>query len=257
MSSLKIFGFLFFILPLCFGFAYLSLTLSSNFLDSGSPESPVSSIIATMDLNAGFTDMVKHHREQQDELLRLKKMTNYLLPAADTLPNFALESLGASVLFQLSSKTYTTQEAGLTFFGIRIWRPPVTPRIVIQGHSPLVPGCCWAFAGGRGHLVIALSYPVTISHVTLGHISKNLSPTGSISSAPKEFSVYGMETLNDEGSHLGTFLYDQDGDSVQTFKLPDHKKGVFNYVKLQVESNWGHPDYSCLYSFRVHGKLAD
>lgn len=30
----------------------------------------------------------------------------------------------------------------------------------------------------------------------------------------------GMKTLDDEGTQLGTFLYDQDGDPVQTFKLP-------------------------------------
>lgn len=29
----------------------------------------------------------------------------------------------------------------------------------------------------------------------------------------------GMTTLDNEGTKLGTFLYDQDGDSVQTFKL--------------------------------------
>lgn len=29
----------------------------------------------------------------------------------------------------------------------------------------------------------------------------------------------GMKTLDDEGIQLGTFLYNQDGDSVQTFKV--------------------------------------
>lgn len=59
-----------------------------------------------------------------------------------------------------------------------------------QAHSPLVPGDCWAFAGHHGQLVIALSHQVKLSHVTLGHISKSVSPTGTISSAPKEFSIY-------------------------------------------------------------------
>ncbi|KAM7420719.1 hypothetical protein PAMA_015106 [Pampus argenteus] len=184
----------------------------------------------------------------------LKKKMNYLLAPADTLPNFALESLGAKVIVRLSSATYST--SSLTCFGIPSLCPPVKQKTVIQGQSQLFPGKCWAFAGGQGHIVIALSHPTTINHVTLGHISKSLSPTGSISSAPKEFSVRGIETLDDEGTQLGTFIYDQDGDQLQTFKLPEHKEGVYNFIKLQVHNNWGHPEYTCLYSFRVHGKLA-
>uniref|UniRef100_A0A4W6CK40 SUN domain-containing protein n=1 Tax=Lates calcarifer TaxID=8187 RepID=A0A4W6CK40_LATCA len=145
-------------------------------------------------------------------------------------------------------QSYQTQEAHLTFLGIPLRKPP--------GHSPLLPGRCWAFAGGQGHLFITLSDPVTISHVTLGHISKDISPTGAITSAPKEFSVYvshtfitGMKNVNDEETHLGTFFYDQDGDPVQTFKIPVSITSLNN--------NWGHPDYTCLYNFRVHGKLAN
>ncbi|KAM7383534.1 hypothetical protein PAMP_003178 [Pampus punctatissimus] len=238
------------------GFAYLIPTPSNNFLDSWQSESPISTTVNS-DSTAGCKETVKHLRELQNELQMLQKKMNYLLPPADTLPNFALESLGARVKFHLSSATYSAAQASLTCLGIPYKRPVVNQRIVIQGHSHLFPGKCWAFAGGQGHLFIALSHRVTISHVTLGHISKSLSPTGSISSAPKEFSVHGIETLDDEGTQLGTFIYDQDGDQLQTFKLPEHKEGVYKFVKLQVQNNWGHPEYTCLYSFRVHGKLAD
>ncbi|XP_071331089.1 SUN domain-containing protein 2-like [Trachinotus anak] len=244
------------IIPLCLGLAYLTFTLNTYFLDSGLSESPVPPAIQTTDPTALGEEMEKQVREMQGELLRLKRQMNYLLPVADILPNFALESLGAEVVLHLSSKAYQTQGTSVRFFGIPIMQSLVHPRTVIQGHS-LLPGRCWAFAGGQGHLVITLSQPITISHVTLGHISKNLSPTGTITSAPKEFSVYAMETLDDEGTQLGIFLYDHEGCPVQTFKIADNKRGVFIYVKLQVESNWGHPDYSCLYDFRVHGKLAD
>lgn len=64
------------------------------------------------------------------------------------------------------------------------------PAPLRQAHSPLVPGDCWAFAGQHGQLVIALSHQIKLSHVTLGHISKSFSPTGTISSAPKEFSIF-------------------------------------------------------------------
>ena len=52
------------------------------------------------------------------------------------------------------------------------------------------PGKCWAFKGSQGFLTIALSLPVRVTHVTLEHIPKSLSPTGRIDSAPREFAVY-------------------------------------------------------------------
>ncbi|XP_053182972.1 SUN domain-containing protein 2-like [Scomber japonicus] len=208
----------------------------------------------SQDFTAGFEELVKQTKELQDKLRRIRLELNQLIE--DSLPNYALDSLGARVLSHISSETYQVQEAGLTLLGIPIWRPPENPRTVIKGDSHLVPGRCWAFSGRNGHLVIALSHPATLSYVTLGHISKSQSPTGSIASAPKEFSVYGMETLNDEGTLLGTFFYDQDGEQLQTFGLLEHETSVYKYVKLQVQSNWGHPEYSCLYSFRVHGMLA-
>ncbi|XP_023152303.1 SUN domain-containing protein 3-like [Amphiprion ocellaris] len=221
--------FLFLIFPLCFGLWYLQKT--------------------------EYEELLKQLREQQEELLSLRKKIDHLLPKADMLPNFALQSLGARVL--KSSEPFPTEVERLTIFGRRVERLAVTPSVVIQGQPHLMPGHCWAFAGQQGHVSIALSHQAAISHVTLGHISKASSPTGSISSAPKEFSVYGRKNLDDENIHLGTFLYDEDGDSLQTFKLADHKMGVFSYVTLQVHSNWGTPEYTCLYSFRVHGKLAD
>lgn len=129
-----------------------------------------------------------------------------------------------------------------------------------QGNSVLVSGDCWPFEGEQGRVVIQLDNPVNITHVSLGHISKTKSPTLTINSAPKRFTVYvsnkliiislqitfcvpfnitityienstvlisvclwllqGMETAYDEETKLGTFLYDEDGDEVQTFKVP-------------------------------------
>ncbi|XP_028450151.1 SUN domain-containing protein 2-like [Perca flavescens] len=192
-------------------------------------------------------------KELQEELLHLRKT---LIPMADTMPNFSLESQGATVLHHLSSDTYHTQPPLVTLWGIPLWYPPANPRTVIQGHSSLLtPGRCWAFAGRRGHVFITLSHPVTITHVTLGHITSMQSPAGFAYSAPREFSVYGVKKVDSEATRLGTFVYDPNGESLQTFKLPGHKKVVFSFVKLQIESNWGHPEYTCVYNFRVHGKM--
>ncbi|XP_037649718.1 sperm-associated antigen 4 protein-like isoform X6 [Sebastes umbrosus] len=244
---------LFFMLLMCLGIVYFTLALSmnSNSLDSG----PSASLFPSTKRDTALSTyewMGERMRMLQDEVLRLKRVKE---PPGDTMPNFALESQGALVLARLSSETY--QCTGPTCFLlslISLWRRPVDPSIVTQG-GPIVVGRCWRFDGERGHLVIALSHPVTISHVTLGHISKTVSPTGSISNSPKMFAVYGMKTKEDEGTLLGTFLCDQDGESLQTFKLSDQEAGVFSHVKLQVESNWGNPDYTCVYNFRVYGTI--
>uniref|UniRef100_A0A096M665 SUN domain-containing protein n=1 Tax=Poecilia formosa TaxID=48698 RepID=A0A096M665_POEFO len=137
-------------------------------------------------------------------------------------PNFALESqgeplqTGALILHKTTSKPYQSHKA-CRLLGASLRLPPVGPN-VIKGRTRLNPGQCWA-ADFPGRLDIALSHKATITHVSLGHIPKSISPTSSVSSAPREFSVYGKKHLEDEESHLGTFLYDQEGDQLQTFKL--------------------------------------
>uniref|UniRef100_A0A3Q3EP62 SUN domain-containing protein n=1 Tax=Labrus bergylta TaxID=56723 RepID=A0A3Q3EP62_9LABR len=217
---------------------------------------PVSLTPTNKDMNLAFEDMAAQLRRLQDELQSLRKDIN-MRPIGNTLPNFALHSQGASIIHHLTSKTYFYLQNYLTFFGIPLWSRSVNPNFVIKGRSELVPGSCWSFKGGQGHLVIALSHPIAISHVSLGHISKTLSPTLTITSAPKEFTVYGMETKEDPGTKLGRFLYDEDGEQLQTFNSPSGENKIFKYVKLQVENNWGNPDYSCLYSFKVHGKMVE
>ncbi|XP_054897831.1 SUN domain-containing protein 2-like [Poeciliopsis prolifica] len=204
-------------------------------------------------------DMVRvFARKDEGYLSRLQLMetkVDYLLPQVDLWPNFALESQGATILRKTSSDTYHTYKE-FELFGVSIKLPAIGPEIVIKGRSHLSPGHCWAFADLPGRLSIALSHKTTVTHVSMSHIPKFVSPTSSVSSAPREFSVYGKENLQDEETHLGTFLYDEDGDQIQTFKLPADKVDTFHYVTLNVNSNWGHPDYTCLYNFRVHGELA-
>lgn len=58
-------------------------------------------------------------------------------------------------------------------------------------HQPDVhPGNCWAFKGSTGYLVIRLCVKIVPTAFSLEHIPKALSPTGNISSAPRNFTVY-------------------------------------------------------------------
>ncbi|XP_040852359.1 SUN domain-containing protein 1-like [Ochotona curzoniae] len=172
------------------------------------------------------------------------------------LVDFALESGGGSVLSTRCSETYETKTALISLFGIPLWYFSQSPRVVIQ--PDIYPGNCWAFKGSQGYLVVRLSMPIWPTTFTLEHIPKALAPTGNIASAPKDFAVYGLESeYQEEGQLLGQFTYDQDGDSLQMFRVLPRPDKAFQMVELRILSNWGHPEYTCLYRFRVHGDPAE
>ncbi|XP_029333259.1 SUN domain-containing protein 1 isoform X10 [Mus caroli] len=167
--------------------------------------------------------------------------------------DFALESGGGSILSTRCSETYETKTALLSLFGVPLWYFSQSPRVVIQ--PDIYPGNCWAFKGSQGYLVVRLSMKIYPTTFTMEHIPKTLSPTGNISSAPRDFAVFGLETeYQEEGQPLGRFTYDQEGDSLQMFHTLERPDQAFQIVELRVLSNWGHPEYTCLYRFRVHGE---
>ncbi|XP_009957575.1 PREDICTED: SUN domain-containing protein 2, partial [Leptosomus discolor] len=169
--------------------------------------------------------------------------------------DYALESAGASVINTRCSETYETRTALLSLFGIPLWYHSQSPRVILQ--PDVNPGNCWAFRGSQGFAVIRLSGIIRPTAVTLEHIPKALSPQGTIPSAPKDFAVYGLkEEGEEEGLLLGQFTYNHDGDPIQTFYLEGDAVGTYQLVELRVLSNWGHPEYTCIYRFRVHGEPA-
>ncbi|NXG15309.1 SUN1 protein, partial [Grallaria varia] len=119
----------------------------------------------------------------------------------------------------------------------------------------MYPGNCWAFKGSQGYLVVRLSMKIYPTAFTVEHIPKTLSPTGNITSAPRNFSVYGLDDeYQEEGKLLGEYVYDQEGEPLQMFPVMEENEDAFQIVELRIFSNWGHPEYTCLYRFRVHGK---
>lgn len=169
--------------------------------------------------------------------------------------DYALESGGASVVSTRCSETYETKTALLSLFGIPLWYHSQSPRVILQ--PDVHPGNCWAFQGPQGFAVVRLSARIRPTAVTLEHVPKSLSPNSTISSAPKDFAIFGFdEDLQQEGTHLGQFTYDQDGEPIQTFYFQDPKMSTYQVVELRILTNWGHPEYTCIYRFRVHGEPA-
>ena len=121
----------------------------------------------------------------------------------------------------------------------------------------MVPGECWPFVGSNGRLVIKLSAMIIPTHFHYEHISKALSREGDIRSAPKHFQVFGLrEERDSNGILFGSFHYQDNGVPLQKFEVQIHHGRPVQYIELVILSNHGHPDYTCLYRFRVHGKRA-
>ncbi|KAL4658129.1 SUN domain-containing protein 1-like isoform X3 [Arapaima gigas] len=168
------------------------------------------------------------------------------------LVDYALESGGGSILSTRCSETYETKTALMSLFGVPLWYFSQSPRVIIQ--PDVYPGNCWAFKGSQGYLVIRLSMSVLPTAFSVEHIPKTLSPTGNISSAPRHFSVYGLEDeYQEEGKLLGRYTYQEDGEPLQTFHVEVENELAYQIIEMRVLSNWGHPEYTCLYRFRVHG----
>ncbi|KAH7476942.1 hypothetical protein PRIC2_000815 [Phytophthora ramorum] len=119
-------------------------------------------------------------------------------------------------------------------------------------------GSCWGIAGSYGRLSVKFSQQIVADSITIDHIPAQIA--FDFSSAPNEFRILGIsghplrETV--ELIPFGNFSYAGNGPASQTFKLtsPLSQRSAIDGITLEVLSNHGHPEYTCLYRFRVHGQ---
>lgn len=189
---------------------------------------------------------------------RIKKIvrdTLYIYDADKTgLVDYAMEPMGGQIITTRCTENYHSGKAVVSVLGIPLWYPTNTPRTVIT--PGINPGECWAFENFPGFLVIQLSSRIEIEAFSLEHVNKLLVPNGRIDSAPKNFEVYGLNAEKDKNPvKLGEYVYDYNGDSLQFFPV-QNEGHEFQLIEIRITSNHGNPNYTCLYRFRVHGKLS-
>ncbi|XP_057262288.1 SUN domain-containing protein 5-like isoform X2 [Pezoporus wallicus] len=129
--------------------------------------------------------------------------------------------------------------------------PPILDTFVQPDSSP---GYCWPFQGSESEVLIQLPAKVRPTAITVQHTLKTDSPLRTISSAPRNFIVYGLNEGGKDETPLGTFTYTAQEEVIQTFPLQDEMRD-FHFLKLVVQSNWGKPGYTCIYRVQVHGKV--
>ncbi|KAJ3608037.1 hypothetical protein NHX12_025087 [Muraenolepis orangiensis] len=172
------------------------------------------------------------------------------------LADYALESGGGSILSTRCSESYETRTAVLSLFGLPLWYFSQSPRAVIQ--PDVHPGNCWAFRGSTGYLVVRLSMKVVPVAFSLEHIPKALAPSGALRSAPRDFTVHGLDNEgHQDGKLLGTYSYEEDGEALQTYHVTEENEQAYQIIEVRILSNWGNPDYTCMYRLRVHGRPSD
>ncbi|POI24274.1 hypothetical protein CIB84_011976 [Bambusicola thoracicus] len=148
----------------------------------------------------------------------------------------------------------------------------------------LSPGYCWPMKAAQSQVVFNLPAEVQPTAVTVQHsVETNL---WHISSAPRDFTVYGLDEEGEMEALLGTFIYDVRKEATQTFQLRvqslrmgrrpfqkhcfGSKPGVkslavlfvlqtetpraFWYIKLVVLNNWGNAGHTCIYRVQVHAR---
>ncbi|XP_037077163.1 nuclear migration and anchoring protein unc-84-like [Pollicipes pollicipes] len=126
--------------------------------------------------------------------------------------DFALESAGGSIVSTKCTEAYGARAAQLTVLGVPVWYPQNNPRSVIQAGGR--PGECFAFHG-EGLLEIGLSRLVRPTEFVLEHVARELTPDGSVRSAPRRFAVLGVTGFAGEAVPLGEFQYEERGPPLQ------------------------------------------
>nr|XP_012233566.1 PREDICTED: SUN domain-containing protein 2-like [Linepithema humile] len=183
----------------------------------------------------------------------LESSENAHLLGASSLRRFL--TTGGSILSTRNTESYSTGAPVLNLFGIPLCQQQNTPRAVIQ--TGVLPGECWAFKGSSGSVVIRLLSFVHISGISLEHISSSISPTGETTTAPRDFSIWGLTDLEDKKPFLfGKFTYDNTGPPLQYFEIQNQAADAYEIIELTVQSNSGNPEYTCIYRIRVHGTLS-
>ncbi|XP_075603293.1 SUN domain-containing protein 3-like [Balearica regulorum gibbericeps] len=168
------------------------------------------------------------------------------------MPDYALKSSGAAVIHSRTSPSLWNTKGKVFLYSLPLVDYVRSPEVILEPDNN--PGNCWPFPGSRGHVLIKLFLPITPRAVTMDHVSGSAFHRDSIPSAPKDFAVYGLkEGREEQGTFLGEFTFLAALNPRQTFQLKNELSGVVKYIRLEVLSNWGHPDYTCLYRFRVHG----
>lgn len=169
--------------------------------------------------------------------------------------DFASRALGSRVFLRDTSPSLKAPgllASVLPWFG-SVAKPP---SVVFKPHaaqgSGLSVGDCWAFPGHTGQLTVALAKDVIPTEFAVEHLDN--APGLRRSSAPKRVQVFACDEGEPE-QLLAEYEYRLDGSARQSFPATRRASKPVRYLRLKILSNNGHPDYTCVYRFRVYSSV--
>lgn len=154
----------------------------------------------------------------------------------------------------------------------------------------VMPGSCWPMDGSSGQVTLRLPYSIRVESFTIDHVSSRILPEYTLETAPRKMKVIAYPPCDhpeacgalgfdaSDPMQVAQFEYDITGTMTQTFNsifvsLPQASDQDDNgscstataacttppkidvaAVTLKVTDNYGSPDYTCIYRFRVHGE---
>ncbi|KAI0982986.1 hypothetical protein GJ496_000610 [Pomphorhynchus laevis] len=124
-------------------------------------------------------------------------------------------------------------------------------RTVIS--SNMEPGNCWAFMRNYGSVGIKLRMHIHPTGFTYEHIDRSISLYKD--NSPREITIKAFSDTNvSDVRELGTFHFNWNTSKLQTWTFqnvdPDF---LANYFLIEIHSNWGNPNRTCVYRTRIHG----
>jgi len=192
-------------------------------------------------------------------------------------PDFALSGVGGEIIPHLTFPDFKVQAeprilGRLGFMYLFPANIQVEKRAVQAIQPEVHPGACWAMKGSDGQIGIRLARPIIVTEVTIEHVDPRTALHHG--TAPREMEIWGLTSSSGEkhrkvkegdapeqgASLLASIEYkyvEPQGRRprlVQTFPIPLPKQnGPSTGVVVRIHSNWGHPDFTCMYRIRVHG----
>jgi len=109
------------------------------------------------------------------------------------------------------------------------------------------PGDCWPMKGDSGFVEFQLTKPVNLSGVSIFHIPESMSPD--IKTAPREFRVKARGKFAKSWTDFGKFEYKLNDALTQQFHFGQSEH--FEILRLEIISNHGSSEYTCIYHFKV------
>ncbi|KAH8245635.1 hypothetical protein KR032_011250, partial [Drosophila birchii] len=154
--------------------------------------------------------------------------------------NFASEEMGARIIHVIARPIGGTNLIK-RFMGLEFCANPPVNML----RPSLAPGACFGFSGSQATVVLHLVKPILVEDIALSHVSKEMTPSLCVDSAPKDFDVYGLPADSLKRDLLGEFTFNNDANR-RTEIYNVNSNSFYPMLILAFRSNHG-ANSTCIY----------